>query len=288
MDLTLLFTNTEDANSFTEQWNAKGQGAAPWKSIITQAFPPHARQSCWKKVDGVAQVIQKFPGDYDFALMMDAEIGIHSCSGFKNLYTRLQAKHDKKTWYGDSHDKKPSIGAHVNDAACVWGAGAGCSTDPEATSLLQAETKNYKLYSWWLDMPYVHIETARRMYDKLGTLLPTHNNTTPTPMYVSSQFGEDSHPQIQRAGGAFEHMIYQFYTVAHEGFHIVDLVDHISCGKCAYPRGMGENFWNLDKSTQDYYLQTVEPLWLPGKHTGVSTAGGPVLMQYHLDRKQLH
>lgn len=327
MDVMPIFSSEQDAAQFEQMWRQKQGGSIeiPWVKVVVEKMPKGADPKSWKKLYGVAHVLEEFGSSgYEFALMMDAEIGINSCDGFASMPGRLRAKHDAKVWFGDrtKNPGDPDMQSHIKWAACCLAPHVGSNLiradkgelpcgDPAVMSKIEAATDHFQVYTWWNEVPYVHLATARRMFNSWAALLGNQNffaavpngalfpkdmlahyvrahhvsnEADPSPVQVSEHMGEQgASDTLQRAGGAFEHLIYQMYTVAFEGFQIRDVTgsyhNHLGCS-------LNERFWELDDSDKRIFLSQVQPMWLPGNTTGWSSPGGPILLQFHLDRHE--
>mmetsp|Transcript_93752 Transcript_93752/g.248887 ORF Transcript_93752/g.248887 Transcript_93752/m.248887 type:complete len:157 (-) Transcript_93752:33-503(-) len=138
------------------------------------------------------------------------------------------------------------------------------------------------------------METARRMFRSWAVTLGksttmveaarSHLSPLPTPSEVSASMGvkQNESESMAIAGSAFEHLIYQFYTVVYEGFAIRDLFPDRYAG--AGPGGIGQLFCHLGEEDKRVALETVRPLWLPAGCSCQTTPSGPPLLLFHLDR----
>merc|ERR1719375_716630 len=99
--MKLIFSNQQDADEFVRELQVQKIDKDIFAPLVMQSLPRNAKPGAWKKMDGLAQVLDNMPG-YEFALMLDAELRLNDCVGFTKLLTNLRKKHEKKIWYGDS------------------------------------------------------------------------------------------------------------------------------------------------------------------------------------------
>jgi hypothetical protein len=270
-------------------------------------------------MEGLAQVLDDMPG-YEFALMLDAEIRLNDCSGFTKLLGSLREKHSKKIWYGDRATPLP----HMHFAACAIFPTSGSEDHveqdlyrrdcghQEVMQKLAQETRNFEVYTWWNDLPYVHIESAHRMFQhwhQKATRFITSNDAAckfhcATLNYWQRALGALDNPQklsqsggpatnttsmmgnghgetMEIAGKGFEHLIYQLYMVGAEGFHIKDLTEELE-NHGGY--SLGERFWDLPEVDRNHVIKTIRPLWLPGHIFHPIFPEEPILLTFHMDR----
>merc|ERR1711879_976172 len=83
-----------------------------------------------------------------------------------------------------------------------------------------------------------------------------------SPTEVARMLGSGS-PETQRAGSAYEHIVYQMYTMLYENYTLQDLTGQLTNYE-AHEVSLGEKFCILPRSDQDEILRVVNPLWLPG------------------------
>mmetsp|Transcript_82722 Transcript_82722/g.256940 ORF Transcript_82722/g.256940 Transcript_82722/m.256940 type:complete len:403 (+) Transcript_82722:46-1254(+) len=323
VDVFAVFSSSEDSAEFEKAWHARSNASSeqrPWEALIAQDLQGK-RPSSWKKLDGLAQILDLHHGrGYEFGLLLDSELGVNSCRGFEGLLRRLREKHNAKTWFGDA--SRLECNTPMRFAACavapaapgqqLWRREAGpervrCGS-AAVLPRLQEQTKNFTVNIWWTDLPYVHMETARRMFDSwAATLVPEAHRKAPpgrgarrrphsfaelarrslgalpSPSEVSAKMGrvEGTSQSVKVAGAGFEHMIYQFYTVGNEGFTIHDLAIALppECGVAA-----SEHFCGLAEADKRRFLEAVRPLWLLAGCPCYASEAGPPLLLFHLDR----
>jgi len=319
MDVMLVFSDQNDATEFTKELQHHDVDTNIFFPLIAQSFPGGANPASWKKLEGLAQVLDDMPG-YEFALMLDAELRLNDCAGFTQLLASLREKHLQGIWYGDRADPLP----HMHFAACAIFPTIRSEEDiepdpyrhdcghPGVMQQLAEETHNFEVYTWWNDLPYVHIESAHRMFqhwhhkssrivnstdaackfhcatlnywqhalgapDVAAKLPKSGGPATDT----TGMMGEGHGETMEIAGKGFEHLIYQLYMVGAEGFHIMDLTEELE-----YHHGysIGERFWDLPEVDRRHVLETIRPLWLPGHMFHPIFPKAPILLTYHMDR----
>jgi len=357
MDVLPIFSNLEDSADFTAKWiEMYGVEDKPWEPAIADSLGPGKNPASWKKLFGLAYVLQRLePRGYEYALMLDAEISLNNCTGFVDLLPRLRAKHARHAWYGEIRSKGR---LHINTrlAASTIPVGEDCfvgspctraklKTNPKECSVdcplsarIRNASKNFGVYTWSNDIPFVNLEAGRRMFDHWAGLMPqpargasvemarlpapaprgarsradagaevgslanvsyggllrrlVFFGVVPSPEDIAAAMGTSSETQLFHAGEAFEHLIYQFHTMAYDNFSFVDLTPRMARTDTEPPglsgASLGERFWWLPPETQKVYLDAVEPLWLPNHvPPNMVTPGGPVLLLFHMDRPEL-
>merc|ERR1719454_2586839 len=116
VDFMPIFSDRKDEAAFHQRWLEMGATSdKPWMSLVAQPLPDGANPGSWKKLEGLAQVLQYHNGNYEFALMLDAEISLGNCSAFAGLLSSLKQKHETKIWYGAQY--AGSERAHLSGAA---------------------------------------------------------------------------------------------------------------------------------------------------------------------------
>lgn len=300
MDLMPIFNNQSDADAFVTALRKQGSSVNLHIPLLTQEMPEGARIAAWKKFDGLAQVLTNFNHKgYEFALMLDAELGFNRCSKIKNLLQFLREKQAKKIWYGSHGHHEYSVA--TGNTCCAFVRRSACALysddkepyefeatkkgydhvkckHPDIMAKLAKETDNFKLWTHWTDAPYVHIETARRMFQHWEKAVDNGNRTHLSPMDISASMGVGHGDEMLFAGIGYEHIIYQLYTVAYEGFHMEDLSNTLKAQV-----NLGENFWKFSEEDQQKILDITQPLWLPC-HKGSESANEHVMFAYHFDR----
>jgi len=332
MDLMPVFSSEEDHEEFKRklkrQYDDFKFDDNVFTPLIAQSLPQGAKPGAWKKFDGLAQVLSHMDG-YEFALIFDAEIRLNTCKGFSTLLDKLRKKHSAGTWYGDRTGNLTSVnGSVVNnpDGPVIEHAALALGM-PGSMQKLAQQTNDFQVFTWWNDLPYVHIATAQRMFQSWADYLKTadpsahsqrksaaceqchvltsmiphmqlpdsHNQRNIPATSVAGSMGAGHGEAMEIAGRAFEHLVYQLYTVAEGAFHIKDLtsVMHDRTGG-----SLLERFWySLPEEDRKTVIETIHPLWLPcGRKTDNIPEGSgkydyhmdgefpSVLMNFHLDR----
>eukprot|EP00928_Gymnodinium_smaydae_P028048 TRINITY_DN214_c0_g2_i2.p1 TRINITY_DN214_c0_g2~~TRINITY_DN214_c0_g2_i2.p1 ORF type:complete len:387 (-),score=35.69 TRINITY_DN214_c0_g2_i2:24-1127(-) len=300
MTLLVVFSSSTASQAFKTQMDAAGVSSSSWSALLISTgddqFTGKKKPAAWKKLDALAQVLdaQKFPG-LEFAIMMDSEIALNSCEGFADVPNALRAKFNARVWYADPGFGSVSPHA-VNAANAIM---VDCS-DPVQSARLLEQTKDLKVNTWWQDVPWVELNSARRMYSMWSDMLSKNqtyrtcdslkqvalDSGLMTPTEVSGSMGLYP-PPLEHAGFAFEHLIYQYYMVVHEGFRIEVLkINDVPgpCGLCSF----AEMFWTKDAKEQDLYMSTVKPLWVKSDPAGAlsfAPPNGTAVLQFHTDRR---
>jgi len=342
MDLMPVFSNEEDYNELKRQLNINSDDHS-FTPLFAQSLPSGAKPAAWKKLDGLAQVLSHMDG-YEFALMLDAEIRLNSCIGFSKLLANLRNKQSAGIWYGDStpqlwNDTKFKY--FIRDAACAvappikvnrdsapsrlvkpkqpdWFATGPCTGNPSVMPHIAKVTNDFKVFTWWTDLPYVHVDTAHRMFQSwtedlkstdlsFGKQRPSNCEQCRVLTYmiprmqfpgssdqrnipatsVTANMGKGHGEAMEIAGRGFEHLIYQLYTVSEGSFQIKDLT-----GALRSHEGFGavERFWHLPEEDRKTVIKTIHPLWLPCRssaeydyHMGRDSPS--VLLNFHMDRQ---
>jgi len=337
MDLMPVFSTEEDHDKFKRQLKHKYSDFNfddhVFTPLISQSVPSGAKLGAWKKLDGLAQVLSHMDG-YEFALIFDAEVRLNTCEGFAHLLDNLRKKHVAGIWYGDRtvwgrHGMvvNSDDGPVVQNAACslappinghrhsAWN---NCTGNPSVMHKIAQATHGFQIYTWWNELPYVHIDTAQRMFqswaeflkitdpsfDKMRTsvsceqchvltnmiphmqvpISPNQRNIPATS--VTGNMGVGHGEIMEIAGRAFEHLMYQLYTVVEGSFHIQDLTSAMRNHRGS---SVLERFWYLPEEDRKTVLETIHPLWLPCE---VRTKANPhpgrhfpsVLLNFHVDR----
>lgn len=326
MDIFVVFSSKSDAHEFGNVYRrtCKDDGEPcdplPYQElIVTPSHVPVTAYKAWKKIDGLAQIVE-LPGQrYDFGVMMDAEIGLESCAGFSRLHEMLVMKHRSKTWYGYSRHETPhpDVSRIMSGAACALSLPSvpsdfarsegfeGIKCEPSILESIRPKLKNFTVYTWWNDLPYVHLPTARRMFDSWAAALqrtaqppsPTAplrhavrawaSAMLPTPTQVSSSMGSAPHSagEVSMAARAFEHIVYQMYTVMYEGFSVVDLSDALVAGTPSISLGEGFCFHSFVPADRATYARIVQPLWQRSGCPPYEMPYGLPLIRFHLNRR---
>jgi len=316
IDLMPVFSSEDHAAEFKSKFHGKyAQHNQNWDPIIVET-PSGAYPESWKKLGGLAHLVDN-PSDHEFALMLDAEIRILNCKAFSDLSAQLHEKSANKVWFGDEHteyEDDDNNDDHHDDYVdfnqYMLHASQAITSD---LSLLEKQTDQFRVYTWWNDVPHVKLDIASRMFghwhDRLSKaegassfLQNRYTNGTwqasgassvldhliriQNPLSASElakKFGHStSDPQLRLAGTAFEHLMYQMYTVQNEGFTIQDVTSKLN-----YHGGgdsMGEQFCNLGEEDKRTFINEVHPLWLTGACVDKDLAPEAVL-QFHLDRE---
>jgi hypothetical protein len=350
MDLMPVFSNEEDYNELKRQLNILDTNFDyhSFTPLFAQSLPSGAKPAAWKKLDGLAQVLSRMDG-YEFALLLDAEIHLHSCAGFEKLLANLRNKQSAGIWYGDTTPtmwNTTKFKYFVRDAACAvappvkvnrnstpsrlvkpkcsdtscpdWFTTTPCTGHPSIMPHIAKVTNDFKVFTWWNDLPYVHIDTAQRMFQSwteelkstdlsFGRQRPSNCEQCRALAYmiprmqlpgssdqrnipatsVTENMGKGHGETMEIAGKGFEHLIYQFYTVAEGSFQIKDLT-----GALRHHEGFAalERFWILPEEDRTTIIETIHPLWLPCRssdkydyHMGRDSPS--VLLNFHMDRE---
>eukprot|EP00928_Gymnodinium_smaydae_P060572 TRINITY_DN4426_c0_g1_i1.p1 TRINITY_DN4426_c0_g1~~TRINITY_DN4426_c0_g1_i1.p1 ORF type:complete len:383 (+),score=33.65 TRINITY_DN4426_c0_g1_i1:54-1202(+) len=308
--LFVVFSSSSSAHAFETRMQTIGVSSSSWNALVISTgddtFLGHANPKSWKKLDALAQVldvqIQKLP-TLEFAIMMDSEIEMNSCEGFAEIPHALRAKFGARVWYADpgySVFRRRNVAA----ASAIM---VDCA-DPAQSARLLEQTNNLTVDTWWQDVPWVELKSARRMFSMWSDMLSTnrsyrscdpddHNNgleqvaTTSgplTPLHVSARMGSLPLPLLY-AGVAFEHIVYQYYMVVREGFRIEMLNVHTHCC-CSFAEG----FWRKEFTEQELYMSKVKPLWvrsygpggqkLPIGARSFAPPKGTAVLLFHTDR----
>jgi len=319
MDLMPVFSSEEDHEEFKRklkrQYDDFNFDDNVFTPLIAQSLPQGAKPGAWKKFDGLAQVLSHMDG-YEFALIFDAEIRLNTCKGFSTLLDKLRKKHSAGTWYGDRTGNLTSVNGSVvnNPDGPVIEHAALALGKPGSMQKLAQQTNGFQVFTWWNDLPYVHIATAQRMFqswaDYLKTAnpsahsqrksasceqchvlanmiphmqLPDSSNQRNIPATsVAGSMGAGHGEAMEIAGRAFEHLVYQLYTVAEGAFHIKDLtsVMHDRTGG-----SLLERFWySLPEEDRKTVIETIHPLWLPCRRKTDKAPEGSDKYDYHMDR----
>jgi hypothetical protein len=339
MDLMPVFSNEEDYNELKRQLNILDTNFDyhSFTPLFAQSLPSGAKPAAWKKLDGLAQVLSQTDG-YEFALLLDAELRLNSCIGFAKLLANLRNKQSAGIWYGDTTSNItngfPDANSKffVRDAACAVEppikvnrnsapsrlVNGSCTGNPSVMSHIAKVTNDFKVFTWWTDLPYVHIDTAQRMFQSwtkylnstdldYGKQRPSSCEQCRALTYmiprmqfpgfsgqrnipatsVSENMGSGRGETMELAGKAFEHLIYQFYTVAEGSFHIKDLT-----GALRSHDGFSavERFWQLPEEDRKTVIETIHPLWLPCRGSDkydyhMDRDSPSVLLNFHMDRQ---
>lgn len=300
MDVMPVFSSTEDENAFLEQWRDRNQTTPVWTPITMQSgFGPRQAAKSWKKLYGVARVLDSQSNHYSFAFMMDADIEIANCGGFASLASRLSAKLSAKKWFGDN----AGVPYHAKGAANA------VARNAQELQQLQTANKDFNVFTWWNDVPWVEMTSAGAMFDEWGKMtgqLPvfsaqesvaTHATTSATQklelmidrvfaagdpskhVEVANHLGHGP-KQVAMAGEQFEHIMYQEYMVLHKGFVIEDLSSLFAKGGGG--NSIAERFCGLSSSEKAAYQEHVQPLWSVNCKGDVPS---DVLFWFHTDRK---
>lgn len=307
MDVFVIFSNPQDQAKFRRVFCAAANQEdcdRPYEELlITPSQVPQRAYKSWKKIDGVAQLLQRPGAPYEFALMMDAEIQVSSCSGFSSLLPMLRKKHAAKTVYGMSNDA-PIVGRLMSRAACALSPpsieGANLvrhACNSEVMDGLRSKLKDFHVYTWWNDVPYMQMDVARRMFDtwaaaldaagfgkKRSTWAAAAEAVLPSPEEVSAAMGiaPGAASEVNTAMSAFEHIIYQLFTVVYEGFRVVDL--HERTLPHANLISPGEGFCSISAEEQAAYARVVEPLWQAHGCNLYKMPYGYPLLRFHMNR----
>eukprot|EP00928_Gymnodinium_smaydae_P028356 TRINITY_DN2163_c0_g1_i1.p1 TRINITY_DN2163_c0_g1~~TRINITY_DN2163_c0_g1_i1.p1 ORF type:complete len:389 (-),score=41.49 TRINITY_DN2163_c0_g1_i1:144-1274(-) len=307
--LFAVFASSASAQTFRTQMEAAGVSSSSWSTLLISTgdnhFPSDTFPSAWKKLDALAQVldVQKFPG-LEFAILMDSEIALNSCEGFADVPKALRAKFESRVWYADPG--APHLQwVNFRAASAIT---PNCA-DPAQTARLFEQTKHLTVNTWWQDLPWVELKSARRMYSMWSNMLTTtqtYSTCNPgdptiglfqavsgsgplTPLEVTARMGSFP-PPLQYAGTSFEHMIYQYYMVVHEGFRVEVLNINGACLHGSF----AECFWGQEAKDQLVYMTTVKPLWVkyhnfswetpPVTSRSFAPPHGTAVLSFHTDR----
>mmetsp|Transcript_147899 Transcript_147899/g.457334 ORF Transcript_147899/g.457334 Transcript_147899/m.457334 type:complete len:145 (-) Transcript_147899:35-469(-) len=103
-----------------------------------------------------------------------------------------------------------------------------------------------------------------------------------TPAEVSARMGLSGVWQVDQAGRAFEHMVYQFHTIVREGFGVVDLTNSLATHE---GHSLGERFCTMSEEDRRIYIEKVRPLWVrAGCPDSWDTFEERPLIEFHRDR----
>lgn len=308
-----IFTNRGHLDQFVRGMEQRGIPPHIVFPLVADEKPKFAKYESWKKLDGLGQVLAQFVKDpYNFVLMLDAELGLGNCNDFGRIVDRLREKQKQKIWYGDEPSKTSSAGA-IRNYIHVAAEALTRHRDPMVLRSITDATRNYKVFTWWTDLPFVEFRTGHRMFQHLGKeLIGTHLLQLPMSggysrvvehltnhvaslsdelgvnlTNVAESMGGDKGGMGTKLGGCFEHLLFQLYTVAYEGWRIEDLVNSWSTGRPHNGKqSANEDFWKLDVTDKETFLNTVRPLWLPYlcDTENVEPTDSPILLRYHTDR----
>lgn len=313
MDLMPIFTTQEDLDQFLGDMHSRNIDSNVVFPFIAHEKPNGAKYETWKKLDGLAQVLTQYATNpYRFVLMMDAEIGLNHCEEFGTLVDRLEEKQWKKVWYGDeaSTRSKATIHEYIQFATTALSRQSNFSVEEK----IRAATRDYKVFTWWTDLPFVEFYTGQRMFEHFGKELlgaqflqlsrsasyasvlerltdhvdSVWNAAGVNLTNVSVMMGGDGHNGMgTKMGSSFEHLLFQLYTVGYEGWTIMNLANSWSTG-CPHSgkQSVNEDFWKMNGTDMQIFLNTVRPLWLPYLcDTGsAELVDFPILLRYHTDR----
>jgi len=320
MDLMPVFSSEEDHEEFKRklkrQYDDFNFDDNVFTPLIAQSLPQGAKPGSWKKFDGLAQVLSYMDG-YEFALIFDAEIRLNTCKGFSTLLEKLRNKQSAGIWYGDRTGNLTSVNGSVvhNPDGPVIEHAALALGKPGSMQKLAQQTNDFQVFTWWNDLPYVHIATAQRMFQSWADYLQTadpsahsqrksasceqchvltsmiphmqlpdsHNQRNIPATSVAGSMGAGHGEAMEIAGRAFEHLVYQLYTVAEGAFHIKDLTNvmHDRTGG-----SLLERFWySLPEEDRKTVIETIHPLWLPCIRKTDNIPEGSDKYDYHMDKE---
>eukprot|EP00928_Gymnodinium_smaydae_P028044 TRINITY_DN214_c0_g1_i4.p1 TRINITY_DN214_c0_g1~~TRINITY_DN214_c0_g1_i4.p1 ORF type:complete len:379 (-),score=45.19 TRINITY_DN214_c0_g1_i4:234-1370(-) len=308
MALYVVFSSSAAAQAFKTRMDAAGVSSSSWSTLLISTgddqFPRGANPRSWKKLDALAQLLdaQRFPG-LEFAIMMDAEIALNSCEGFADVPRALRAKFESRVWYAD-----PGLSLFYDHFIRAANSIMVDCADPAQSARLLEQTNHFKVNTWWQDVPWVELNSARRMYSMWSDMLTRNQTyrtckaevpTSPlqqieeagiaigsgplTPTEVSASMGSFSLP-LKFAATAFEHLVYQYYMVVHEGFRIEVLDINGECWRGSF----AETLWRKEEKDVDLYMNTVKPLWVKFNEARASPfapPNGTAVIAFHTDRE---
>jgi len=319
MDLMPVFSSEVDHEEFNRKLKKTNHGhfnldGNVFTPLIAQSLPEGAKPGSWKKFEGLAQVLSHMDG-YEFALIFDAEIRLNTCKGFSTLLEKLRNKQSAGIWYGDRTGNLTSVNGSVvhNPDGSVIEHAALALGKPGSMQKLAQQTNDFQVYTWWNDLPYVHIATAQRMFQSWADYLKTadpsahlqrksasceqchvltsmiphmqlpdsHNQRNIPATSVAGSMGAGHGEAMEIAGRAFEHLVYQLYTVAEGTFHIKDLTNVMHDRT---PSSLLERFWEfLPEEDRKTVIETIHPLWLPVQTKKEKIKGSSDKYDYHMD-----
>mmetsp|Transcript_78412 Transcript_78412/g.210456 ORF Transcript_78412/g.210456 Transcript_78412/m.210456 type:complete len:213 (+) Transcript_78412:549-1187(+) len=186
---------------------------------------------------------------------------------------------------------------------------------PGAMQRLAQATNNFQVYTWWNELPFVHIATAQRMFQSWANYLKTADSSLtrsqrkssscqhcdvltsmiphmqfPTSSIqrdisatsVSGSMGAGHGEAMETAGRAFEHIVYQLYTVSEGSYRVKDLTSSIHNKD---KLSLLERFWCMGEEDRKTVINTIHPLWLPFAWKNDTTLEGKKTYDYHEDRE---
>ena len=172
-----------------------------------------------KKWWGMAYLLDHYPQHpFDFIIAMDAETKITNCQSFEtqSIVQGLIQKYQTKQWIAGPMQLRNKIQYLSAELATI---------DSMRLFKLYEMTHEWKIYSWWTDIPWYERQSVQEMVDSWGTRIPDrsseeldqwkHDNPTQYYQRIVQEFNP------AHSWYLFEHIVYQSYMVAFHDFEYI-------------------------------------------------------------------